>query len=182
MKGLIFTQFLEMVAEVFSAEMVEEIIDAANLPNEGAYTDVGTYPYEELISLVSCLSAATHIPIPDLELSYGKFLFNKLLERYKKLILQSHNCFEFLQQVDNHIHIEVLKLYPEAELPRFECTLITPTEMTMTYRSNHPFAKLAEGLILGCAEHFGETLHLRSQQLGPTPQNLHNVRFILTRE
>ncbi|MBA2648463.1 MAG: hypothetical protein H0U75_02495 [Legionella sp.] len=42
MKGIILTEFLEMVEVMFTAEMVENIIEDANLPNNGAYTDVGT--------------------------------------------------------------------------------------------------------------------------------------------
>lgn len=42
MKGVVFTAFLEMVASQFSEDMVDDIIDAAQLPSGGAYTAVGT--------------------------------------------------------------------------------------------------------------------------------------------
>ena len=181
MKGLIFTEFFDMVGNVFSPEMVENIIEDAKLPNKGAYTDVGTYDHQELIRLVTALSQRTKMSIPDLELTYGKYLFTQLKKRYGKLIQQANNTFDFLWQVDKHIHVEVLKLYPEAELPRFNCTDLGPNAMSMTYHSNHPFEKLAEGLILGCAESFGDKIHIESKNLGPS-ETKNNFLFTITME
>ena len=39
----------------------------------------------------------------------------------------------------------------------------------MLYRSQHPFADLAEGLIRGCVEHFGEPIKVRREDLDPGP-------------
>jgi hypothetical protein len=182
MKGIIFAEYLEMVADVFSPAMVEQIIDASNLPSEGAYTEVGTYDHQELIRLVANLSKATKISISELEITYGKYLFKKLLTRYSDLVSRTQTTFDFLQQVDQHIHVEVLKLYPEAELPRFECKMINSNLMTMEYRSNHPFADLAEGLILGCAEHFNEKFSIKKEKLSPKEGKIHVVLFTLTKE
>lgn len=35
MKGVVFTEFLEMVEARFSADLVDDVIDAANLPSGG---------------------------------------------------------------------------------------------------------------------------------------------------
>ena len=43
MKGIVFTEFLEMVEEKYGLEMVDDIIENANLQSHGAYTSVGTY-------------------------------------------------------------------------------------------------------------------------------------------
>ena len=45
MKGIVFTEFLEMVEDKFSADMVDDIIDDCDLASGGAYTAVGTYPH-----------------------------------------------------------------------------------------------------------------------------------------
>ena len=42
MKGIIFTEFMQMVEDRFSIEVAEEIIDAATLPSGGSYTSLGT--------------------------------------------------------------------------------------------------------------------------------------------
>ncbi len=182
MKGMIFTEFLEMVGQVFSPAMVEKIIDESQLPNQGAYTDVGTYDHQEIIRLIAALSKETGISIPELQLIYGKHLFKKLFTRYPHIIQRTNNVFEFLNSVDGHIHVEVLKLYPEAELPRFQCKIISPDQMTMAYHSNHPFQDLAEGLMQGAADHFHEKIRVQRTALKSTEVKKYNVLFTLTRE
>jgi hypothetical protein len=182
MKGIIFTGFLEMVEEVFSLEIVDDIINSSELPNQGAYTDIGTYDYQELLRLITNLSVITGKSISELEIAYGQYLFTRLLNRYSKLVNNCNTTFDFLQEGDQHIHVEVLKLYPDAELPRFICDLKNPYCMTMEYRSNHPFADLAQGLILGCAQYFQETIHIEQQSIEPKKQMLNEVLFTLTKQ
>lgn len=182
MKGMIFNEFFEMVDEVFSPEMTEKIIDQAKLPNHGAYTDTGTYDHHDIVRLVTQLSAETGISIPELEQTYGKYLFKKLWVRYSDVIKPSNNVLDFLKSVDAHVHVEVLKLYPDAELPRFECTDIARNKMKMIYRSNHPFQDLAVGLIQGAADHFKQKIHIASTLLPATTDKKFNVEFTITRE
>ena len=57
MKGLVFTELLEMAETVLSEDEIDEIIDAADLPSGGTYTRGGTYPSEELLTLIgACLA------------------------------------------------------------------------------------------------------------------------------
>ena len=53
MKGMVFTEFLEMVEDKFSPEVADQIIEQANLRSGGIYTSVGTYDHGEMIELVS---------------------------------------------------------------------------------------------------------------------------------
>jgi len=46
MKGMVFTEFMDMVEEVLSADILEDIIEKSELPNDGAYTALGTYSHE----------------------------------------------------------------------------------------------------------------------------------------
>jgi hypothetical protein len=181
MKGMIFTEFFDMVSETFSPEMVEIVIEKSDLPNQGAYTDVGTYDYQELLRLVTNLSKESGMSIEALESAYGRYLFKKFLKRYPSLITSCRSSFEFLRQVHDHIHVEVLKLYPDAELPSFECEMSGPKKMTMKYRSNHPFSHLAHGLILGCADHFNEKIKVEMVDLPATNKKI-NVLFTLSKE
>ncbi len=66
MKGLVFTEFLDMVEQRFSADMVDDIIEASDLPSGGAYTAVGTYSHSEIVALVQQLAIRTGIAVPDL--------------------------------------------------------------------------------------------------------------------
>jgi len=59
MKGIVFTEFLEMVEAKFSPEMTDRIITESKVPSGGAYSAVGTYDHEEIVALVQALSRAT---------------------------------------------------------------------------------------------------------------------------
>jgi hypothetical protein len=50
----------------------------------------------------------------------------------------------------------------------------------MTYRSQRPFADLAQGLIEGCVEHFGEPIDVQRENLDGLPGET-RVRFLLTK-
>lgn len=66
MKGMVFTQFLDMVEAEFSPEAADKIIVQAGLPSGGSYTSVGTYDHSEIVALVAQLSQETglHVPAP----------------------------------------------------------------------------------------------------------------------
>lgn len=182
MKGIIFTQFFEMVSEKFSPEMLEKLIDESNLASGGAYTDIGTYDYQELIRLITHLSTETHIPISELEIAYGKYLFRKFVTRYYDLMIMSQSAFDFLSKIDSYIHVEVKKLYPDAELPRFKSVMVRPNKMTMEYHSTRPFADLAEGLISGCIDYFNEKITIERKLLPSGGGAKNVVLFTLTKE
>jgi hypothetical protein len=68
MKGMVFTEFLEMVEDKFGFDTADDIIETSKdkLSTEGIYTAVGTYPHTEIITLVTNLSTVTKISVPKL--------------------------------------------------------------------------------------------------------------------
>ena len=180
MKGIIFTEFLEMVETRFDPAMADRIIQAAQLPSGGAYTAVGTYDHGEMWSLMAELSKATEIAIPDLLREFGHHLFGRLAIAFPRFFQGSGCAFDFLDSLNSVIHVEVRKLYADAELPRFEITERSAQRMVMIYRSKRHFADLAEGLFQGCGRHFGERIEIRRDNLAAENGSL--VQFTLTRQ
>ncbi|MCP3664664.1 MAG: hypothetical protein GY696_19600 [Gammaproteobacteria bacterium] len=179
MKGIVFTEFLDFVAEQFSLEMLDDIIQASDLPSEGAYTAVGTYDYQEMIQLVSALSRISGLPVADLVASFGQHLFGVFVNKYPGYIEGIDSTFSFLLAVEKTIHVEVLKLYPDAELPRFQYEFPEPDTMLMIYKSRRALGDLAEGLMRGCIEHFGDSITIQREDMPPGDGTA--VRFLLTR-
>ncbi len=179
MKGVVFTEFIEFVEDKFSAEIADEIIDSSELSSGGAYTSVGTYDHREILQLVSALSEKTAIPAPDLVRSFGRHLFTVLISAFPQFLEGIKSSFDFLKTIENHIHIEVRKLYPDAELPRFEYHSPSENTLEMIYHSKRPFGDLAHGLIEGCAIHYGESLSVQRKDL--STENGSAIRFILSR-
>lgn len=156
MKGMVFTELLDMVEDKFGIDMVDAVIEDADLPvSKGAYTAVGTYPHEEIVSIVMQLSKHSGIAPNELLKIFGEHLFSRFHEAYPKFFLSASDSFSFLENIDQYIHVEVRKLYPDAELPEFSCER-SDNQLKMTYTSSRHMEDFAEGLIRGCLKHFQE--------------------------
>lgn len=166
MKGVIFTEFLDMVDTSFPPGTVDDVIEAAQVPSGGAYTAVGTYDVGEMVSLVTALSAKTGTPVPDLLRTYGRFLFGRLAEHYPKMVEPTPSLVALLASLDDVIHPEVLKLYPDAELPRFAARTLPDGSLELEYRSPRHLDDVAHGLLEGASDYFGEPVTISRSQLG----------------
>ena len=160
MLGVVFTEFVEMVEDQFSMEMADTILESSQLASGGSYTAVGSYDSGEILALVTALSEASGEPIPDLVRSFGRHLFGRLVLGHPVVVKNLHSSLDLLVGVERHIHTEVRKLYPNAELPSFHVERHDSERITMHYDSTRPLAGLALGLIEGCADHFQETLEI----------------------
>jgi hypothetical protein len=89
--------------------------------------------------------------------------------------LQScQTSFQFIKLVEDYIHIEVKKLYPEANPPKFEFISETETELVFDYLSARCMSPVCLGLIEGCAAHFNESLKVVTK---PVSESGSQVRF-----
>ena len=157
MKGIVFTEFLELVENEFGLEVVQQIIDECELETAGVYTSVGTYSHKDMFKMVAKLSEIKGIPVPALLTVFGEYFFTTLKDKYP-VFVEKPNLFSFLNSIDQYIHPEVLKLYPEAELPRFDAEIKSDNEMILNYMSSRKMSDLAIGLIKGAANHFKDNV------------------------
>lgn len=156
MKGIVFTQLLDMVELEFGYGLVDTLLLTADLPSGGAYTSAGTYAPHEMISLVTILGEHIHKPVPDILREFGRYLFKSFVSTYQHFIVAAPDAFSFLGSVHAYIHVEVKKLYSDAELPFFTIERYDENTLRMVYQSNRKMADLAYGLIEGTLEHYGE--------------------------
>ena len=160
MKGIVFTEFLEMVEQTFGLDTVDTIIEESDLPSEGAYTSVGTYDFNEMVSLVGALSTKTGIPVGELLFTFGHYLFDSLVKVHPEVISAYTNPLGLLYSIEDHIHVQVRKLYPDAELPSFKILEKTDDKMVMVYASSRGLYPLAHGLMTKTFEHFGHNAEI----------------------
>ena len=165
MKGIVFTEFLDMVEKKFGYDIVDQIIEDSNLQSNGIYTAVGTYPHSEVVSLLMNLSDKVKLDPGLLLKEFGIYLFDTFLASYPQFFSAVDNSFAFLHSIDNHIHVEVLKLYPDATLPKFLSHETEDGSMIMTYMSERKMAALAEGLIEKSIAHYGENCSIDTENL-----------------
>ncbi len=181
MKGIVFSEFNEMVEETFGDEMLDDLLDenADKLSSGGAYTAVGTYDHNELVTLVVALSDKTDIPVPTLVKTFGLHLASVFSTKFSSFFEECADTFSFLKKIDNHIHVEVYKLYPDAELPKFSFEILNENSMNLIYESTRQFADLAEGLIEGTAKYYQEDIQIEKEDV--SSESHQKVIFTITR-
>jgi len=158
MKGLIFDELVQFVERNTSVPVAELIISEAGLENDGAFTSVGNYSHSEAIKLVVSASRRLDLPVTGLMRQFGQELFAALISSHQQLFVdETDDAFSFLSKIQNHIHVEVAKLYPESSPPQVR-TSIRDGTMTVEYKSHRPFAMIAMGLIEGCCAHFHDDM------------------------
>ena len=158
MKGMVFTEFLDLVEDRFGLEDADAIIAAGGSEHGGSYTAVGNYDYKEMVHMVVALSERSGVPVADLLHVFGEHLFTVFHRKYGNFFDGVNSAFEFLGSIEDTIHVEVRKLYPDAELPEFTYPEQTDTRLVMDYKSARPLAHFAHGLIDGCIKHYGTVI------------------------
>lgn len=162
MKGIVFTEFIEMCEKSHGMIFTNELILDSDLASNGAYTSVGTYDHREIFKLVGNLSKRTNLSEPELFNHFARYFFKSVLDQHAALIGDVSDPFDLLEIVDSHIHKEVIKLYPDAELPKFNCHRSDNT-LEMIYISPRKMADFAQGLIESTLEHFNTDYTLSSE-------------------
>ncbi|ARV10179.1 hypothetical protein BTO05_11230 [Winogradskyella sp. PC-19] len=179
MKGIIFTEFLELVENKFGLGMVDKIINQSELKSGGVYTSVGTYEFSEMLQLISQLSENTDISVDDLLLVYSEHLFSVLINSYPSLIEHYKTPMDLLASIENHIHVDVQKIYTEAQLPTFELEERTETKMVMVYKSDRALYMLGKGLMLETFKLFNIPVDIKFEKLNDDGTE---VRFFINKK
>ena len=179
MKGAVFTEFIEFVEESYSFETADRMLE----PEDGLekiYTQGGNYPTEEFIRLIISVHEVENIEVEDIIYQFGIYLFPKLIRMDPSFIKDSTKTLDVISKVDSYIHIEVKKLYPEADLPKFKANKLEDNYLEIEYISEKRLEILAKGLMMGVAKHFNENIEVEMETLTEEPHTvLFKVRKII---
>jgi len=157
-KGVIFNAVEEAVVKLYSEDVWDDLLDAAGV--SGRYTSLGSYDDSELIALVEAAVEMTGIDATELIKVLGRHSFPHLASRYPELVSESDGTHDFLRRVNDIIHPEVLKLHPDATPPQFEFEQRSDGALRITYHSVRKLGVLAQGLMYGAADKFGEEIEV----------------------
>jgi predicted hydrocarbon binding protein len=154
MKGVVFDILRDMVETQYGLEGWQAVLDSAG--SDGIYVSTKTYADAELMDLVAAASKITTIPVNILVFSFGEYMVPHFYKRFPYFFSDLPNFIKFLISVDQIIHVEVRKLFPDAGLPTFNYCDESENSLTMNYKSPRKLCFLAEGLISGSAKHFNQ--------------------------
>lgn len=148
-----------MVSDEHGDQIWDDVLDAAGL--DGVYTAVGSYPDQELMSLVGAAAEMLDTTPDELVRDFGRKAIPHFAERYPQFFAAHTSTRSFVLTLNDVIHPEVRKLFPGADVPTFEFS--TPDERTveLAYVSSRRLCSFAEGLVLGATDHYGETVEMR---------------------
>ena len=163
MKGVIFNVVEEVVEDLFDTDTWDDLLDAAEV--DGAYTALGDYADSELLSIVTAACAATGMTPEDLLRTVGHHALPKLASRVPESLTDAPDAFTFIRNVNDIIHPEVLKIYPDSIPPAFTFE-DHPDGLVVHYRSARHLPALAEGLLSGVTLLFDEDVHVQSLEAG----------------
>jgi hypothetical protein len=178
MKGIIFTEFLDLVETKFGLEMVDKIIQQSDLDSGGSYTNIGTYKFAEMLALITNLSANTGISTDDLLYVYAEHFFGVIEENYPGFLSQYSDPIEMISSIESHIHVEVKKIYPESELPTFIVEEKTKNSLVMLYTSSRAMYSFGRGLMDMTFRHFNSEATIVLEKI---IEDGTEVRFRITR-
>jgi hypothetical protein len=178
-KGIVFTEFLDLVEDKFGLAMVDHIISSSNLESDGIYTSIGTYRFSEMLQLLQHLSERTEISIDTLLFVYGEHFFSVIEDSYPGLLATYSDPVVMLSSIEDHIHVEVRKIYPGAELPTFQVVEKTENSLVLDYKSSRAMHHFGLGLMNKTFEHFNSTATITLEKI---KEDGTEVRFFIKKD
>lgn len=154
MKGFVFTEFIRFVEESQGLAMVDEMIESSNLPSGGIYSAFNSYPFDELVTMLTFVCEKTKDSAEFLLEEFGKFVFPYLIGKHSYITQEYQHPIDLIAGIESHIHIEVKKLYEDAELPQFRLVEKEDNKLVMIYQSKRGLTYFAIGLMKETFNHF----------------------------
>ncbi len=161
MKGIVFNILEALIVEKFGDETLEEVYASVQFSGDVLpFISPGTYPDSDLYDMVTFLSQKTSIPVGDLLFEFGKFMFPVFYNKYPVFFKDIDTPIEFLESLNEVIHVEVKKIFEAAVPPRITVKLIQENQIRLYYYSERKLCRLLEGLLDGLALHFNKKIAL----------------------
>ncbi len=158
MKGIIFNLLEQFVTENLGEEKYEEILEGCPLKTREPFVGPGSYPDEDLMLIVEKIIETMGITLPEALRAFGRFCIPKMAERFPDFMTPYDHPKPFLKAVHSIIHVEVQKLYPDAETPSFVYDEQAPEHLIIRYSSRRRMCQFMEGLIDGVAAYYSSPI------------------------
>ncbi len=161
MKGIIFNVVEQTICAEHGMQTWDMLLTSSGLP--GGYSSLGDYPDEDFYRLIAVGSQALGSPPEELTRHLGQSALVGLAERYPHFFAPHTTTRGLLLTLNDVVHAEVRKLYPHANPPEFSFTDTPEGDLLVEYRSARRLCAFADGMIVGAATHFGESVVVRHQ-------------------
>ena len=152
MHGLIFSSLHDYSIERLGTEAVE-------LWDDRVFETTEAYDDEWFAAQLERLVAATDDSLDEILRGFGSFAAQTTFARlYPAYYEESGDTFTFLLGVEHQIHELVRATVPGAYPPKLHVQPLKDVGVLVSYTSERRLCRLLEGLVLGTAEHYGDTV------------------------
>lgn len=181
MTGIVFNLLEGVVTRYHGESAWDGLLDATGL--EGAYTSLGNYPDEQLQELVEAAAGRFGMSPEDVLHWFGREAAPLLAQRYPEYFEAHRSTRPLLLGLNRMPHPGLTGLTAEAGQPAITFQETPDGGVAMEARSPQRLCQLAQGLIEGAANHYGERVafeHRTCTQRGDA-QCLCQMKFTRTR-
>lgn len=159
MRGSMFVEFGSFVENNYGVDVADRVLEKceSQLSTGGAYTSVGNYPHTEMLTLAATLCEDTGADLGAMLHDFAGHILGTF-QRMHPEFFETASLVAFLESVENKIHREVRKIYPDANPPRVTVERTDNGGVEVFYKSHRPLAPLAHALLDHSVAHFGEPM------------------------
>ncbi|HET7902077.1 MAG TPA: heme NO-binding domain-containing protein [Candidatus Nanopelagicales bacterium] len=156
MKGIILNLVEDVLRQDRGDDYWDDVVDRSGLA--AAYTSLGTYPDQDVEVLARVIADRERTSTTEVIRHAGHAGLAMLAVRYPAFFTPHDDLRSFLLSLNTVVHPEVRRLYPGAVIPEFEHRFPEPDVLELVYVSERGRCDLAEGLVLGAADHYREAI------------------------
>ena len=157
MHGIVHKALEEHVDENVEGVDWDGISDRAGLEPK-LYLPVSHYPDEEVTAVFEALASSTGSDEASVQRAFGRHLAPELLSTFKAHVRDDWATREVLLALEI-VYERVGAQNDETDLPDVS-TGQEGDDVVVTYRSERELCPLAEGIVLGIADHYGDDVEL----------------------
>ncbi len=159
MRGVLMTEFLGWIEKTRGIAEVDAIVTELGdeLTDGGAYTAVGNYPHDELVRMMRVTAARDGVTEFELQRQFGTALFPTLAHTGAPMLEGVTGSRDVFARINDVIHVEVKKLYPESHPPSVTMEEVDENEAFIEYSSHRHMAALCLGLVEGALDFYQES-------------------------
>ena len=151
------------MSENFGDEKYEEILNECSLKTKEPFIGPGTYPDEDLMAITNKAVEKLGITLPEALRAFGKFSFLQMGKKFPDFLKPYDHPKPFLKTIESVIHVEVKKLYQDADPPRFIYKEPAANRLTIKYESKRRLCQYMEGLIDGVADFYKSPIQYKQK-------------------
>lgn len=154
MKGIISTTFEDLVRERLGEGCVDELFDQRGLKTDNSFVAPVTNRDEDLVALVLTAAEMAGLEVTTTLFGSGRYAFFRLVSCREDPDESADSLESLFAHVDDIIHVEVRKLWPEAETQRIHVQSESEVVLIVRYESRRRLCPVFEGLIAGLRDFY----------------------------